>query len=115
MNNKKLALAVIAVLLVAGLIGAGIMAWFTSEQAIVGNLFEAGTLVIELDEETPAEALMKFENMQPGDVEEATPPLRTRAPCLSSSTPLSPRTVTCLAMTVREARAATFPTCWLLR
>jgi hypothetical protein len=72
MNNKKLALAVIAVLLVAGLIGAGIMAWFTSEQAIVGNLFEAGTLVIELDEETPAEALMKFENMQPGDVEEAT-------------------------------------------
>ena len=48
MNNKKLALAVIAVLLVAGLIGAGIMAWFTSEQAIVGNLFEAGTWSLSL-------------------------------------------------------------------
>lgn len=72
MNNKKLALAVMAVLLVAGLIGTGIMAWFTSQKSIENNLFQAGTLVIELAEGTPAEALMKFENMQPGDVEEAT-------------------------------------------
>ena len=72
MNNKKLALAVMAVLLVAGLMGVGIMAWFTSQKSIENNLFQAGTLVIELAEGTPAEALMKFENMQPGDVEEAT-------------------------------------------
>ena len=72
MNNKKLALAVMAVLLVAGLIGTGIMAWFTSQKSIENNLFQAGTLVIELAGDTPAEALMEFENMQPGDVEEAT-------------------------------------------
>ena len=72
MNNKKLTLAVIAVLLVAGLVGTGIMAWFTSEQAIKDNLFQAGTLVIELADGTPAEALLSFDNMQPGDLEEAT-------------------------------------------
>ncbi len=72
MNNKKLTLAVIAVLLVAGLMGIGIMAWFTSQKSIDNNLFQAGTLVIELAGDTPAEALLSFDNMQPGDVEEAT-------------------------------------------
>ena len=54
MNNKKLALAVIAVLLVAGLIGAGIMAGLPVNEPSLAIYLKPAPWSLSLHEETPA-------------------------------------------------------------
>jgi predicted ribosomally synthesized peptide with SipW-like signal peptide len=71
--NKKLLLIIFAVVLAAGLIGGGIMAWFTASDSVEGNTFTAGTLVMNVYSngmlvtgDNNGEVKFTFANIYPG-------------------------------------------------
>lgn len=64
--SKKLVFITLAVLLVAALAGIATYAWFTDSAAVSGNTFTAGTLNIDITNQTPTMPF-EFTNLAPGD------------------------------------------------
>jgi predicted ribosomally synthesized peptide with SipW-like signal peptide len=65
--NKRIVTSLFVIALAAILVSGATMAWFTSQVEITGNLFQAGTLTLELGEHPLP---FELDNMQPGDVYE---------------------------------------------
>lgn len=65
--NKRIVTSLFVIALAAILVSSATMAWFTSQVEITGNLFQAGTLTLELGEHPLP---FELDNMQPGDVYE---------------------------------------------
>jgi predicted ribosomally synthesized peptide with SipW-like signal peptide len=65
---KKLALLVLALLVVAGMAGAGTFAYFSDTEASTGNTFTAGTLDLKVDDrDNPNVVSVTLSDMKPGD------------------------------------------------
>ena len=64
--SKKLVFITLAVLLVAALAGIATYTWFTDSAAVSGNTFTAGTLNIDITNQTPTMPF-EFTNLAPGD------------------------------------------------
>ena len=65
--NKRIVTSLFVIALAAILVSGATMAWFTSQVEITGNLFQAGTLTLELGEHPLP---FELDNMQPGEVYE---------------------------------------------
>jgi spore coat-associated protein N len=63
---KKILVSLMVIALVAGLIGAGISAYFSDEESSTGNTFTAGTLNIELGSGSWSGGF-SYDNMCPGE------------------------------------------------
>ena len=66
---KKILMSLMAIALVIGLVGVGVVASFSDEETSTGNTFTAGTLDIELGSATYSTNIL---NMKPGDTETVT-------------------------------------------
>jgi predicted ribosomally synthesized peptide with SipW-like signal peptide len=64
--NKRIVASLFVIFLAAILVSGGTMAWFTSQTEISGNIFQAGTLTLGLEE--GHELPFALDNLQPGDV-----------------------------------------------
>ena len=68
---KKIIFSLMAILLAVGLVGAGAFAQFFDVETSEGNVFTAGTIDIEVNEENPLESvLVELEDMKPCEYEE---------------------------------------------
>ncbi|NLV16138.1 MAG: hypothetical protein GXY50_02860 [Syntrophomonadaceae bacterium] len=66
--NRKLLLSLLAIGLIAALIGGATMAWFTDEEAVAPATFTAGTVVVDVDgPEIGTPDGKFFDNVNPGD------------------------------------------------
>jgi len=68
--NKRIVSSLFVIFLAAILVSGATMAWFTSQAEITGNLFQAGTLVLDLGENHTLP--FNLTNMQPSDEETKT-------------------------------------------
>ncbi|MDI6631481.1 MAG: TasA family protein [Thermoanaerobacteraceae bacterium] len=67
---RKILIALLGVLLVAALAGAGTFAYFSDTETSTGNTFAAGTIDLTLNQSAPAP--INLTNMKPGDDVSAT-------------------------------------------
>ena len=68
---KKILFSLMAILLAVGLVGGGAFAYFWDVEQSTGNVFSAGTIDIEVNEENPLESiLVELEDMKPCEYEE---------------------------------------------
>ncbi len=65
--NRKLLLIVLAVILMAALVGMATFSWFTDSASVADNIFTAGTLEISVTDPVDG-AAFSIANMAPGDV-----------------------------------------------
>jgi len=65
--------SMILVMLASTLVGAGTVAYFNDTETVSGNMFSAGTLDLEVNDENPwTSTLISVSNMKPGDTGEVT-------------------------------------------
>ncbi len=65
--KRKLILSILVIIATVGLITGATYAWFTSETEPIENVFTAGTVLIEADEQVNHEEGLNMDNWNPGD------------------------------------------------
>jgi len=63
--NKKILASMLIIAVAAGLVGAGVVSYFSDTETSKGNVFEAGTIDIEVNEQNPWIGSAFFEGVKP--------------------------------------------------